>query len=61
LGVFDELKSTSGWQSAAIVAERLGLPTDSTERLLHACAAMSLITKTKDSSGSGMACSSKRF
>jgi Dimerisation domain len=53
LGVFDELKSISGWQSAAIVAGRLGLPLDSTERLLNACAAMSLITRTKDGSGSG--------
>jgi len=53
LGVFDELNSCSSSISATKLAFRLGLHPDSTERLLNACVAMSLVVKTFDMNGVG--------
>jgi hypothetical protein len=53
LGVFDELNCCSSSMTATKLAARLGLHPDSTERLLNACAAMTLVVKTFDNNGVG--------
>ena len=54
LGLFDELSRNSSPTSAGVLASTLGLHPDSTERLLNACVALSLVVKTFDANGQGM-------